>query len=329
MENYHGSFDSDTIILSLKTAFDQTVNPASSIQRIRGALTRLPTDPFYIVHDRGHINFYYRSDSGVAYLRKSSDQIYQLARRRYLDVLFQLLQGLPFRFQNPEKWNRLFNRLEELIRDLEGGNLDLPRIILSPKQYAWFAGAYRQKKPPSNIDRKILTLNNGKHVQSKSEQSIGNALLDLAVPFHYEDALRINVQPLVEALCADLSARNQSAGNLFYYKSRSCWWNVPKELQYMNAPGSLWHTYDYRSGCILIHPDFTIMLADGSLLYWEHEGLLEQPVYRINSAERVAVMRFAGKIPNVNIIETTERESTSLPTLEQIIRAQILPRLWF
>ena len=166
-------------------------------------------------------------------------------------------------------------------------------------------------------------------MRSKSEQNIGNVLWDFAVPIHYEERLTINVQKLVENLAADIEKENHSITNLHYISHGSCWWNLPKEYSGMNASGSLWHTYDYRTGCVHIHPDYTIMLADGTLVFWEHEGLFAKYPYRANASERICIMRYPGGIPMQNIIETTEVEGNNRDALEEIIKTQILPRLWF
>ena len=137
------------------------------------------------------------------------------------------------------------------------------------------------------------------------------------------------MQKLVDALQKDLKEQGLPSRQLYYYQSGTCFWNVPEHLQWMNAPGSVWRTYDSRSGCILIHPDYTIMLADGSLVYWEHEGLLENFSYRTNSTERISIMQIAGGIPRENILETTESQANDRQELSQIIERRILPRLWF
>lgn len=71
------------------------------------------------------------------------------------------------------------------------------------------------------------------------------------------------------------------------------------------------------------------MLADGTMLYWEHEGLMDNIVYRINAIDRVFVMRSAGNISPLTIIETEERDSIDRDALENIIRTRVVPGIWF
>lgn len=318
--------DPEAIISSLALAFASPSDLDASEQRLLGMLSHLPSDPLYIMHDRRQISYYRQSSSGRTYLRKRSEDIYPLARSRYLKELLLTLRTLPEMFAHPDRWDLQFQRLANLIRDFAGGNLDVARIVLSQKQYSWFTGNYRKKNHDNNDFLPLIGYDYT--VSSKSEQNIGHGLWQHAVPMHYEESLRINVQSLVDELVSYMIDNGSSGRNLFYYRGGVCYWNVPKELQFMNNPGSLWHTYDYKTGCVSIHPDFTIMLADGSLVYWEHEGLLEKPIYRINAQDRVSVMRFCGGLDSGHLIQTSEYESTDRMALERIIRKQLIPRLW-
>ncbi|MBQ6855658.1 MAG: hypothetical protein IJO13_00985 [Lachnospiraceae bacterium] len=317
------------IIRSLRLAFENPINLTHSLQRIRGMLSQLPSEKLYIFHDHGYISFYEQTDFNRRYLRRDSDRLYLLARKRYLRELLHTLDALRKHGYDSPKWNDHFEKLARLIRDYAAGNLDVARIVLTAKQYAWFTGHYRQKPFPIDDDSDPLLIHPDIPVRSKSEQKIGNTLWDFGVPHHYEEQLRINVQRLVDELASDLTEAGQLNGNLFYLQHGSCYWNVPKNLQFINASGSIWHTYDYRTGCITIFPDFTIMLVDGSLLYWEHEGLFVKFSYRVNAMERIGVMRLTDSIGFEKLIETTERESNNKDVLERLIAERILPSLWF
>ena len=321
--------DTDAIIRSIQCAFEHPIDLDRSRHRIRGMLTHMPYGSLHIVHDRNRVCFYENANGNIMYLRKNSDQLYLLARKRYLRELLRTIESRKTHSFDSEIWKRQFERLAKLIRDFAAGNLDIARIVLTLKQYAWFSGKYRQK-PFSPDERETgLITDQGDHVLSKSEQNIGNSLWRFAVPCHYEEQLRINVQRLVDELASYVANAGQRNQNLFYYRNGSCYWNVPRELEFMNAPGSIWHTYDYRTGYITIHPDFTIMLIDGTLLYWEHEGLLQKPRYRVNASERVAVMRICGSIGQMDLIETTESEGNDHDALAEIIKKRIIPWLWF
>ena len=154
------------------------------------------------------------------------------------------------------------------------------------------------------------------------------------MPLHYEEAMWIYVKPLVDELLRDLIEeqflpKGADDRQLYDWRGNYIRWNVPAKLEWMNAPGSIWRTYDSRTGCIRIHPDFTIMLADGGLLLWEHEGLLTNFVYRMNAGERASIMRLAGNIPRERLIETLEAQANDRQELEQIVETRVLPCLWF
>ena len=321
--------DLEAVIRSIRFALEHQTDFIGSIRRVRGMITNLPSTSIQIKHDRNVINFYEKRQSCRSYLRKGSDRLYLLARKRYLMELLKSIEMMQSSQNSPAKWEKQFGRLEQLICDYAEGNLDVARIVLTQKQYAWFTTSYKQKPFVPEPGIEPLITDQGDRVRSKSEQNIGNSLWHFAVPSHYEEALLINVQEIVRRLGADLREANQLKRDLFYYRGNVCYWNVPETLQFMNAKGSIWHTYSYRTGCILIYPDYKIMLANGDVIYWEHEGLLLQFRYRVNASERVAIMRLCGGIDRNNMIETTEAESNDRLAREKIVKTQILPRLWF
>lgn len=325
--------DPNAVVQSLKSAIIMTRDYSAACARIRNRLRRLPKDPLH--RDRQHNGIYFYTNG--KYLRKESDLLYSLARKRYCAALLNVLTQIselpasmaqrdPFQ---SEQCSAAFAKLDKLIHDYADGNLDLARILLTQQQYIWYVGEYHKKPFSGDPNGQILLNPQGDRVLSKSEQNIGIGLWDHAVPCHYEEPLRINVQRLVDALQKDLMEQGQPSRQLYYYQGCTCCWNVPGHLQWMNAPGSVWRTYDSRTGCILIHPDYTIMLANGSLLYWEHEGLMGSFDYRANSTERVSIMLLSGRIARENLIETFETEANDRQILEQIIETRILPRLWF
>ena len=321
--------DTSAMIRSLRSAFEIAFDTSESISSIRRTVPRYPSGTLYILHDNGYVTFYERIDGKKKRLNKDSDRIYQLARKRYLTELLETLIAVKEEgFGSPEFEER-FGKLAGLIEDFSKGNLDLARIAFTPKQYKWFAGNYIRKKITVEPDASPLKIPYGNNVRSKSEQTIGRELWNHAVPCHYEERLIINVQSIVDSMIREMKSEGWNEKNLFYYRGGVCYWNVPKELQFMNSRRSLWHTYDYKSGCVVIYPDYTIMLADGTLLYWEHEGLLDKIIYRINAVDRVFVMRSAGGIHSSEIIETEERDSADTEILDEIIRTRVIPGLWF
>lgn len=321
--------DSEAIVRSLRIAFSQHTDFNDSIRRIKGMITNLPLESVHIVYDRGRVYFYEQGKTKRVYLRKNSERLYLLARKRYLKELLKMMVMRDTYQCDSEIWDQQFDRLASLIRDFAKGNLELARIVLTPKQYEWFTRSYKQKQYIPEPGTKPLATDHQIIIRSKSEQNIGNALERFAAAYHYEEQLQINVQRIVEELEKDLIKTNQLNGPLFYYRGKTCYWNVPDELQFLNAQGSMWHTYNYRTGCVLIHPDFKIMLSNGDILFWEHEGLIIKFIYRVNSMERIAIMRICGGIDARHIIETTEAESSDKRALEEIIKREIIPRMWF
>ena len=318
MKHKEYRLSTEAVIHSLHDALMVPRDYTAAVTRLTNTINRLPKGRLQIVHSHKGVSFYLKDK----YLRKQTELVYSLARKRYCETLLQVITS----DKNREK---AFETLEELIRDFTQGNLNLARILLTPQQYKWFYGRYEKKPFPREQTAEVLTIPQGDTVRSKSEQQIGIELHNYAVPCHYEEDLYLNVQKLVRSLKSELQERNQFPKTLYTYRGYTCVWNVPAEYSWMNAPGSIWRSYDDRTGCVQIYPDYTIMLADGSLLYWEHEGMLYQFRYRNNALERVEIIRLSGQIPRTRIIKTDEPEANDKEALREIIRSGILPYLWF
>ena len=220
----------------------------------------------------------------------------------------------------------LLKKMQNFITLCERGNLDIAKIVLTSKQYKWFTGQYTQKRLNP---KDALTTSCGINVRSKSERDIANANESLAVPFHYEEQAQIYVHDLVVQLEEKLKKENNLRGPIYSFRGKGVHWNVPPELDWMNAPGSIWKSYYPPTGKITIHNDFKIMLATDEIVIWEHEGLIEDFVYRCNASERAAIIKYTETVSKGNLIETYERDIDTLEKRIDIIERHILPRLWF
>ena len=367
--------DPDAIIRSLRCAFLVPRDYSTTITRLTNTINRLPKGRIQICHSHNGVYFYLRGK----YLRKNSDLLYSLARKRYCETLLKVLclytkypafgsastdssvsatsaasitasvtatasatnsvtnsatatnpaSNPPIDSSHASPRDEAMTELEELIRDYSDGNLHLERILLTRQQYAWFYGRYKKKPFVPDPETEVLLIPQGDPVRSKSEQHVGIEMHYYAVPCHYEELLIINVQRLVRSLEAELRERNQLQGELYTYQGFNIVWNVPADLSWMNAPGSIWRSYDDRTGCLRLYPDYTAMLSDGDFLYWEHEGLMIKFSYRTKALERIEVIHQAGGIPKSRLIETNEAQANEREELREIIRNQILPWLWF
>ena len=166
-------------------------------------------------------------------------------------------------------------------------------------------------------------------MKSKSERGIMNTMHSFAVPAHYEEERSIIVQPFVDRLYYELRENNLLKGNLCYMRGPACYWRVPKELEWMNTPGSIWKSYNPRTGRIYIYNDFKILLASGEIIIWEHHGLCFDFSYRNNAGERLMILKFTHSVPRGNLIETFEHDVESREQIAEILRHEVLPRLWF
>ena len=97
----------------------------------------------------------------------------------------------------------------------------------------------------------------------------------------------------------------------------------------MNSPGSIWKAYNPRTGRLYIYNDFKIILASGEEIIWEHHGKCFEFTYRSNAGERVMVLKFTRSVSRRNMIETFEHDVDSREKIAEILRDEVLPRLWF
>lgn len=326
-QNFNRSID-----IALSSSFDY----GAAADRIQALLSHTPEENLYIRRDSKKIAFYKRDGDRQIYVSKKADEIYELARKKYLTLLLKNIESavearpFPRRSASTEKLpaehRKPLRQLHDLVMMYAGGNLDLARIVMTPEQYRWYSSDFRQKK--INTASAVKT-NGGAVVRSKSEREIADCLSFFSVPFHYEQCRTVEVAALVNALKRQLRNAGFFSGGSTSYASGACYWNVPKELEWINTPGSIWKSYDNRRGILIMFNDFTTMAANGEEIVWEHEGMYDDFIYRCNASERISILQYTNTIPRKNIIVTYEDDTNDPEKLIDIIKRDILPRLWF
>lgn len=319
--------DPEAFCDSIETALMNPPDPGGSIERIRKSLNRLPEGLLYVSSQGRKISFYTKEDGRQKYLPKRSEQIHSLARRRYQAALLGILQLTDSsRKTDIERRAAHISRLQDFIRSCAEGGLDIASIVLTKAQHNWFTRKFKQKYIDPDSPFKTAR---GMPVRSKSERDVINSYDDFAVPIHYEEQMIIDVRQLVDNLEKTLVKDGFLRGPLYGFDQNGIHWNVPPELQWMNARGSIWKTYDPPYGTLSVFNDVRGMFADGSIFVHEHEGMMEDFVYRCNSSKRSSIIKYTGAVSRSNFIETFEQEIDTKEKASDIIRCQILPRLWF
>ena len=68
--------------------------------------------------------------------------------------------------------------------------------------------------------------------------------------------------------------------------------------------------YEYERPIVIdgvtYKPDFTIWRSDGTVILWEHAGLLDDPEYAQRFEQKLAMYRKAGYTQAVNLIVTSD-----------------------
>ncbi len=346
------TINSENFKRSIDVALANIPNCQQSIKTIQGILANMPKENLVYAHSKGYIAFRETFGKKQESIRRTSERAYILARKRYLKLLLEILELSDInsekymhlsRFAAGEKKETLIKEMHQLIEIYEQANLDIARIVMTSKQYKWYTSKFKSKRIESE-----LKTNAGISTRSKSERSIGNTLEKWAAFYHFEEQLQINVRFLVNSLRQYLQKQNFAFRSLSYESRGTTYWNVPEELQWMNAVGSVWRTYNSRTGMITIYPDFSFLFASAKKLCWEHEGLMDDFMYRCNSTERISIIRLqsiledskytnssknsegpASPILIPNVITSFEQEIRKDSAIEQIVLTQIVPFLWF
>ena len=151
------TLDINTLIHSIHTALNETLDFSRAETRLRHLLSRMPEETLQIFHDKTNVYFY----SNKKYIRKKSDKIYPLARKRYYTTLLKTIEAFASRSINPKshkkKCDKAFAALEKLLRDFAAGHLELERIVLSRQQYSWFYGQYAKDPSGRFSPRQVRT----------------------------------------------------------------------------------------------------------------------------------------------------------------------------
>lgn len=136
-------------------------------------------------------------------------------------------------------------------------------------------------------------------------------------PFRQQDLIHmvsngLNVRSKNELLIAEMLLR---AGVSFRYEKA-----LLLELDISEEDG--YSVYGSRT----VYPDFTIYLADGTVIYWEHAGLMSDPEYRKRHFEKIALYHENGIYEPKNLIVTMDGPDGSFDVMaiNKIIQDRIL-----
>ncbi len=108
-----------------------------------------------------------------------------------------------------------------------------------------------------------------------------------------------------------------SAGIRFLYEARL-------ELVSISGESSSHETYNTE----VLYPDFTIILPDGEIIYWEHLGMWEKKDYRDENIDRLSLYFANGIYPPKNMIITVDGNKMPFDNsaIWRVIEGMILSR---
>ena len=202
VRNQTGYITAASFNRSIEIALYKHFNVEAAIARVNRRIAHCQEGRLYVGKDRGYTVFFEIVNGHHKYLRKKSERTNDLARRKYLELLLQILDLTDSHVaKDIIRRVSLIEKLQRLILSYEAGGLDISRIVLTVAQQRWFFGNYHRKR----LDMEIPHItHSGVRVRSKSERDIGNMFEKYAIPYHYEEAISIKVLDLVNKLKASL-----------------------------------------------------------------------------------------------------------------------------
>ncbi len=90
---------------------------------------------------------------------------------------------------------------------------------------------------------------------------------------------------------------------------------------HVRQDGSVWYEK------VTVYPDFTIYLADGTVIYWEHAGLMDNPGYRSRHFEKIGLYYDNDIYEPKNLIITMDGKGKPFDNaaIKRIIKERLLP----
>ncbi|MBR0374400.1 MAG: hypothetical protein IJH91_07740 [Mogibacterium sp.] len=84
-------------------------------------------------------------------------------------------------------------------------------------------------------------------------------------------------------------------------------------------------------GGVLLHPDFTILCEDGTILLWEHQGRMDKEQYQKDHSNRLSLYISDNYVPGINLLLSYEDKRGNIDTqsIEQMIQIYIIHRNQF
>lgn len=130
----------------------------------------------------GKVYFLERINGKQHGITSDMSRVYALARHDYLSHLLNDLHS-----DNEDVWR---NKLTSLLSAFESVNLDMRRILFTPRQYKWASKPQSQNRKYTEALK--YKTRNGVLVRSKSEQIIGNILEEFCISYRYEPEMIID-----------------------------------------------------------------------------------------------------------------------------------------
>ena len=237
-------------------------------------------------HRRDKTYFYEYNNGDRKGITYDDSRIYSIAHNIYLDTFLDELR---------ERISILELAHISLLKSAQ--NSEVPEILTKFHQDGlnitriacskWqISKIGKQSQNPYKREKLIYGSEGGTMTRSKTERSICTCLEHRPIPFAYEMEILVDVTGL------------DNVEGSFYRDGRR--WKI-------------------------IYPDFTIFLADGSILIIEHLGRMDDKEYRKKNGEKILLLLYSGTVDTDHLLVTFEEDFQSMSAIYEFIDSHILP----
>lgn len=214
--------------------------------------------------------------------------VISLARKRFLK-------------KNKKRIEYEHNLIKEMIqilsedKSLSRVNKFIDEIIatkLNIQHVKWtpqqIAANVKQSENPYKREELRYATNGGIMVRNMAEKMWGDLYELLGIPYQYEKAFRLDVTELT---------------------------GVTGTTEYN---GRFYKTY---------YPDFTLFMADGSIIIHEHLGFIHYPEYRDKQGEKFIAYTLNGLVTHETFLVTYPKDAKNSSSFRELLETYVLPRV--
>lgn len=261
---------------------------SSLLKDTKQELSNTP-DGSLVLNPRGDSTYFYILLNGKQTgISTELDLIKKLSRKRYLKKRRKQLDA------EHESIKEMLDKLADMphIENLDKYVNKLIEVKLDIRDAKWTpkqrdANGKQSENPYKREELRYATTN-GIMVRNMAEKMWGDLYELLGIPYQYEKAFRLDVTEMT---------------------------GVAGATEYN---GRFYKTY---------YPDFTLFMADGSIIIHEHLGFIHYPEYRDKQGEKFIAYTLNGLVTHETFLVTYPKDVKHSSAFRELLETYVLPRV--